>query len=309
MKQEILVNSLNKRELLKVIAGINNFDRAKVLQIANAANRINQDSNNRLVTILTSRSEKRKPEAKRKALSLEPSAFHNTSNICVDIAAREDLIREVLNLYPELPVFVSSVVPSELKVAQDLGAAALELGNYEALHQEGIFYSADEVLDLAREIMSFRSTALVSITVPGHLSVAEQVELASELADLGVDIIQTEGASLVEANGAGALGQIEKARLTLANTIEIARALQGSEHIPYILTASGISPETVPLAIAAGASGIGVGKYVSRLESELEMLAAISALNLALMNKEPVQKASNARLAKPEQAQFTMRRK
>ena len=150
--------------------------------------------------------------------------------------------------------------------------------------KKGIFYSADEIYSLAVEIINFRPQALVSITVPGHLSVKDQVELAQKLELLGIDIIQTEGASLVEANSAAALGQIEKVKLTLANTIEIARVLENT----FLLTASGITPDTAKLAIASGANGIGVGKYVNKLETEIEMIAAIRSLLIAISKEAPV---------------------
>ena len=247
-----ILDSLEQRTCLKVIAGINNFDKERVLKIAGAANQARAS--------------------------------------VVDICAGEDIIEAVISKYPELPVMVSSVSPAELRRAIELGTDAIELGNYEALHEQGIFYTADEVLEITDKILhivnEYQSATghrvVVSITVPGHLEVREQVELAVALEERGVDVIQTEGAALVNAQGAGALGQIEKARLTLANTIEISKALEGKAKV---LTASGITPDTAPLAVAAGSAGIGVGKYVSKLESELEMLAAVTALRESISTK------------------------
>lgn len=235
-----VIRDLEARNCLKVIAGINNFNKENVLQIVRAAD-----------------------------------AMQAT---CVDISAREDIVTEAVAIAQNTAIVVSSVNVNELLRAEKLGADVLELGNFEALHDEGIFPSANQVYDWASEIMSAREQALVSITIPGHLPVGEQVALAAKLEILGVDILQTEGAALVEATGAGALGQIEKARLTLANTIEISKAVSKT----FIITASGISPDTVKLAIAAGAHGVGVGKYVNKLESSLEMMAAIKALQETL---------------------------
>lgn len=235
-----VIRDLAARTCLKVIAGISNFDKARVLQIARAAEQMG-------VT-------------------------------CVDISAREDIVTEVLAITDQTAVMVSSIKPAELLRAEELGADMVELGNFEALHEEGIYPNVGEVYAWAQEIMTARKSALVSITIPGHLSVAEQVELALRLEELGVDMIQTEGASLVGASSAGALGQIEKVRLTLANTLEISKAVTDV----FVLTASGISPDTAKLAIASGAHGIGVGKYVNRLETEIEMLAAIGALKQSI---------------------------
>jgi hypothetical protein len=236
---------LADKSLLKVIAGINNFDLEQVMKIAAAANHTNAD--------------------------------------LIDICADENIINEVLNAYPELAVCVSSVTPAELLRAEELGATMLELGNYEALHEEGIYLSAAEVFSLASEIVTYRKQALVSITVPGHISIAEQIKLAIELEELGVDVIQTEGAAQVTTEAAGALGQIEKVKLTLASTVELTKNLNETA----VMTASGITPDTLPMALAAGANGVGVGKYVNKLNNELEMVAAILGL------QQSFKKASN----------------
>ena len=49
-----------------------------------------------------------------------------------------------------------------------------------------------------------------------------------------------------------------------------------------VLCASGLSSVTVPLAIAAGASGVGVGSAVNRLHDELAMVAVVRGLRQAL---------------------------
>lgn len=251
-KSRVLAD-LQDKKLLKVIAGINNYDKARVLQIVKASNAI--------------------------------------SASCVDICDSGEIIKEARQLTQKTALFVSSVELEKLEKAVGLGVDAIELGNFEALYKEGIYYSATEVLEMAKEIMNFKKDLLVSITVPGHLAVVEQVTLAEELEKLGVDMIQTEGASLVDTNKAAALGQIEKVRLTLANTMELAKVLEKT----FIITASGISPDTAKLAIAAGANGIGVGKYVNQLESDLEILAAITALKTSL--EESIQKFSNTSAA------------
>ncbi|MGH2413187.1 MAG: DUF561 domain-containing protein, partial [Microcystaceae cyanobacterium] len=49
-----------------------------------------------------------------------------------------------------------------------------------------------------------------------------------------------------------------------------------------VLCASGLSSVTVPMAIAAGASGVGVGSAINQLDNELAMLAAVRSLVEAL---------------------------
>lgn len=255
-KQKVLA-ALSSKNCLKVIAGINNYDAARVLKISKAAE----------------------------------LAEATSVDICDDI----EIINKVLTECPNIAVTVSSIEATKLAAAAEAGATVLELGNFEALHAENIFPSAAEIRNWTREIISsvdeliaskkISERPLVSITVPGHLDILEQINLAEWLDAAGVDIIQTEGASLSDGKvdskhkAASALAQIEKVKLTLASTVEIARVL--SEDC-FLLTASGISPETAAMAISAGADGIGVGKYVNKLDSEIEMLAAVTALKEAL---------------------------
>ena len=49
-----------------------------------------------------------------------------------------------------------------------------------------------------------------------------------------------------------------------------------------VLCASGLSAITVPMAIAAGAAGVGVGSAVNRLNDELAMVAVVRGLREAL---------------------------
>jgi hypothetical protein len=232
-----LINDLRSKQALKIIAGIDNFDKNKVLQLVKIANHL-------AVT-------------------------------AVDICSQEEIVREALALATDTTIVVSSVVVEELLRAEELGVTVLELGNFEALHKEGIFYGAAEVYALAEELMAKKKSALLSITVPGHLPIAEQIELAVKLEELGVDILQTEGASLVTSKQSSALGQIEKASLTLANTMEIVRATDKA----FVLSASGLNPDTVKFAIASGAHGVGVGSYVNKLASEIEIWLLLSPCN------------------------------
>lgn len=233
------------KQLLKVITGINNFDEARVLKILKMADLAEVD--------------------------------------LVDICAKPSIVEKAMAQAKYSAICVSSIKVSELALAAEMGVAVIELGNYEALHDEGIFYSEVEVLNLAHQLVQKKNNSLLSVTIPGHLEVAQQVALAERLEAIGVDILQTEGAALVEATSPSALGQIEKARLSLANTMEISKA---TDRTP-IITASGITPDTAKLAIAAGASGIGVGRYVNRLESDVEIYAAIKSLQNALVKDAP----------------------
>jgi thiamine monophosphate synthase len=49
-----------------------------------------------------------------------------------------------------------------------------------------------------------------------------------------------------------------------------------------VLCASGLSAVTVPMAIAAGAAGVGVGSAINKLGDELAMVAVVRSLRDAL---------------------------
>ena len=90
---------------------------------------------------------------------------------------------------------------------------------------------------------------------------------------MGIDLIQTEGHYTSEANMSGARALIDRAELTISNTIELVRNVE----IP-VMTATGINPTTAPFAFAAGASAIGCGSCVNKLNSTISMIATISSL-------------------------------
>ena len=227
---------LAEKKAIKIIAGIDNYDLEKVSMVVTAAEQGGADA--------------------------------------VDIAASEELITRAREL-TSLPIFVSSISPLELAQAVSFGADAIEIGNFDALYKKGMRMSANEILDIVKETLSLinKDEVFVCATVPGHISVAEQVELAMKLEELGIDLIQTEGAAIANVSSAGARGLLETAQVSIANTIELTRNVD----VP-VMTASGITSTTSAMAFAAGASAIGVGSCVNKLNSTIEMIAAVKSL-------------------------------
>ena len=159
--------------------------------------------------------------------------------------------------------------------AIDLGADAIELGNFDVLYKKGISFTAEEVLKLTKEtieLLGERET-FFSVTSPGEIAITEQIELARELEALGVDLIQTEGHFSKDSQADGVRGLMERAELTISNTLELVRNIE----MP-IMTATGINPTTAPFAFAAGASAIGVGSCINKMDSTLSMMATIRNL-------------------------------
>ena len=194
----------------------------------------------------------------------------------VDIAADPSLIEMARN-ETQLPICVSAIDPQLLKQAVDSGADFVEIGNYDSFYASGRQFSAPEVLELAATTRALLPRTLLSVTVPHTLALDLQAELAEQLERQGVDFIQTEGGTSSSPVHAGILGLVEKAAPTLAAAYEISRSVS----IP-VLCASGLSVATVPMAIAAGASGVGVGTAISRLDNDLAAIAQVRALVEAL---------------------------
>ena len=231
---ESFKRALAEKRAVKIIAGIDNFDSERVKKVVNAAS--------------------------------------NSGASAIDICADPDIISMARSM-TDLPLFVSSVDPEELAHAVALGADAVELGNFDALYKKGISFSADQVLNLAKRTKELIEDTFFCVTIPGELEIGEQVELARALEDLGVDLIQTEGHFSNENPSNGVRGLIERAELTISNTIELSRNVE----LP-IMTATGINPTTASLAFAAGASAIGCGSCVNKLDSEISMLAVSRSL-------------------------------
>ena len=230
--------ALEQGMALKVISGLNNFDRDRVAAVVNAADQ-------------------------------GGATF-------VDIAADPDLIRLVKRL-TSLPVCVSAVEPAKLVAAMEAGADLVEIGNFDSFYAQGIRFEAAEVLAITRETRRLLPSVTLSVTVPHILELDQQVQLAEALVNAGADLIQTEGGTSSAPVHAGTLGLIEKAAPTLAAAYEIARVV----NVP-VLCASGLSSVTVPLAIAAGAAGVGIGSAINKLSSEIEMIAVVRSLVEAL---------------------------
>ncbi|KAH9606961.1 hypothetical protein KSS87_009355 [Heliosperma pusillum] len=168
----------------------------------------------------------------------------------VDIACDPELVKLAVSL-TSLPICVSSVDPSAFLAAVEAGATMVEIGNYDSFYDTGRLFSPDEA------------------------------KLAELLQDEGADIIQTEGGKCSNPTKAGVLGLLEKATPTLAAAYTISRAVK----IP-VMCASGLSAVTVPLAITAGAAGVGVGSAVNKLNDVVAMIAEVRSLADALASQK-----------------------
>ena len=206
---------------------------------------------------------------KQKSLDVTMSAELGGAS-AIDISDDPEIIKP-LRASVQLPIFVSSIDPLKLVAAQYLGADVLEIGNYESFYNQGKMFTPKEIIEIAQFVKkSLTLDLLISCTIPATLKVENQIKLAKELLNVGVDILQTEGfASDVPASDRNdeTYRDILKAAPTLANTYELRKVLPNAN----IISASGIAPKTAPIAILLGANGIGVGNYINSLLSQVQM--------------------------------------
>ena len=238
-----LQKSIQNRSLLKVISGLSNFNSDSVFRISKAA------------------------------------AFGGGD--LLDIACDSELVELAIEA-SNLPVCVSSVEPKLFPDAVKAGASIIEIGNFDSFYPEGRFFSSNEVLSLAVESRRLLPDVVLSVTVPHFLPLDRQAQLALDLADMGVDLIQSEGGTSSHPISPGTLGLIEKASPTLAGAFAISSALKETHKDVPVICASGLSEVTIPMAISVGASGVGVGSAVNKLDTELAMIATVKGLRRAL---------------------------
>ena len=181
-----LARSLTQNNALKVISGLNNFDRQRVTAVVKAA------------------------EA-------------GGANF-VDIAAEPKLVAAVRDL-TTLPLCVSAVEPKLFVSAVNAGADLIEIGNFESFYSQGRRFEAPEVLELTQKTRSLLPQTTLSVTIPHILALDEQVQLAEQLVKAGADIIQTEGGTSIKPLKPGVMGLIEKAAPTLAAAYSISQAV------------------------------------------------------------------------------------
>lgn len=154
----------------------------------------------------------------------------------------------------------------------------MEIGNFDSFYEQGIEFTAEQVLDLTMRTRELLPSIPLSVTVPHKLTITAQADLARKLEAAGADVIQTEGGVSATTNEDGGIqGLIEKAAPTLAAAHVISRSVK----VP-VMAASGITSVTAPMALSAGSAGVGVGSAVNKLNSEIGMLAAVRAISEAM---------------------------
>ncbi len=244
---------LSSKALLKVISGLNNFETQSVKKISEAASIGGAD--------------------------------------LIDIACKPELVESAIEI-SSLPICVSSVDPKLFINSVKAGASLIEIGNYDTFYDEGITFSEEKILNLTKETKDLLPDIPLSVTVPHTLPIDRQVDLAIKLVFEGADIIQTEGGKNANPNSSGIQGLFEKSVPTLASTYAIFNEFEKQSINNPIMSASGLSEVTCPLALSCGASAVGVGSVVNKLDDLISMIAVVRGLKESLRNSMIKEKVS-----------------
>ena len=244
---------LNNKSLLKVISGLDNFDIESVKMIAEAA-------------------------------------YLGGADV-IDLACKAELVETVLEI-TSVPVCVSAVEPILFIDSVKAGATFIEIGNFDSFYEKGIYFSSEKVLALTKETKDLLPHIPLSVTVPHTISLDQQVELAMQLVKEGADFIQTEGGKSSKPFSSGIQGLFEKSVPTLAATYAINQEFVKNKIDNPIMSASGLSQITCPLAISSGASAVGVGSVINKLDNLVGMIAVIRGLKESLKKTIITQKIS-----------------
>lgn len=200
----------------------------------------------------------------------------------IDIAANTEIIQEVKRI-TSIPICVSSIHIDELCRSFEAGADILEIGNFDIFYEKNIYFTKKQIEDLTMELISRIPNASICVTIPHYLSLNKQIELAKKLETLGVDIIQTEGISSKVNSNNYLLNSIYNASASLSSTYVF------SQHVNIpILSSSGINALTAPIAIAYGASGVGIGSFFNSSNNIFNLASTIYSIMASMNCSKPI---------------------
>lgn len=242
LNREVILKPFVDGNAVKVISGLNNYNAELVKNVATAA------------------------------------GLGGASHI--DIACDPELVK-IAKSVTTLPVCVSSIEPIKFVGAVAAGADMIEIGNYDFLYSEGIFFTAEDIISMTKRTRELLPSTVLSVTIPHHLSLTEQVKLAQDLEQYQVDIIQTEGKMSAVPTGQMNVQELMALAIpSIAASYAISRAVK----IP-VMCASGLTDVTAPMALAAGARGVGIGSMVNKLPGLTQMTLAVTAVAQAVGRK------------------------
>nr|YP_010338090.1 hypothetical protein MW556_pgp132 [Erythrolobus coxiae]UNJ17675.1 hypothetical protein [Erythrolobus coxiae] len=181
----LLWDSLHRRDALKVISGLNNFNLDSVLTLTEAAN-------------------------------IGGATY-------IDMCADSKIISAVKR-NTALPVCVSLTSYHSVEEALSAGADFIEIGNFDTLYHRGIQFSDNDIFEMAFQIKTNYPKVILCVTLPYILTISQQIDLVKRLESINVDLVQTEGAQANIHKTNGISSNLFKAASTLYTTHCISEA-------------------------------------------------------------------------------------
>nr|YP_010851574.1 hypothetical protein Ycf23 [Echinothamnion hystrix]WGH14541.1 hypothetical protein Ycf23 [Echinothamnion hystrix] len=232
-----LYHSFKSKKVIKVIAGIQNTNIYQIAQMAQAAKLAN-------ATYL-------------------------------DISANTKVVK-FLKSFSSLPLCISSIDPIDIYNSILAGADLVEVGNYDTLYSRGIYINSVQLIELVKEIKYLIGSIDICVTIPYHLHLNEQIKLAKNLKNLGVNILQTEGVFINNISK-----NVAKLTNSLSSSLISTYFLSKYVDIP-IITSSGINSLFASMAMQVGASGIGIGSVIKNNDNIINMTNSINEVKSSI---------------------------
>lgn len=252
-----LKRDLDNNQVIKIIAGLSNFNVINVIKTVKAA-------------------------------EIAGSTY-------VDVASNPKLVK-ILKSFTNLPVCVSSIDSQELYNCLLAGADILEIGNFDAFYPKHIYFSISQIINLTKEIQSFSKNNPLCVTIPYILSLSDQLNLVQQLQKLDVTMVQTEGFTNKMQLIPKTSSPIVKSTNFSLSTLSASYKLSKYTNIP-IIASSCINSLSAPIAISHGASGIGICSALQDLNSINQKVDYINQLKFSISSYKteiltPVMKAN-----------------
>nr|YP_009244104.1 hypothetical protein Gele_091 [Gelidium elegans]AMK96346.1 hypothetical protein Gele_091 [Gelidium elegans] len=252
-----LKRDLENKQVIKIIAGLSNFNVTSVIKTVKAA-------------------------------EIAESTY-------VDVASNPKLVK-ILKSLTHLPVCVSSIDPQELYDCLLAGADILEIGNFDAFYSKYIYFSTSQIINLTKEIQSFSKNNPLCVTIPHILSLSDQLNLVQQLQKLDVTMVQTEGSTNKTQLIPMISSPIIHSTNLSSSTLSASYKLSKYTNIP-VIASSCINSLSASIAISHGASGIGICSALQDLNLINQKVDYINQLKFSISSYRtgiltPLMKAS-----------------
>ena len=195
----------------------------------------------------------------------------------IDITANPNIV-SIAKRVTNLPICVSSISVKALYACVQAGADIIEIGNFDSFYDKGIILSSAQILAMAKQVRTLFPFIDICVTIPHTLTLEQQVILASQLEKIGVNIIQTEGKLIhsindIDNDKSNLYSSVCCASLALSSVYYLSKSI----NIP-IIASSSINSVNASLALAYGASGIGIKSAISDLSGIKQMSSYINEI-------------------------------